>query len=415
MLSCLENIGIYNLGEIEPQTDLFLLYAPLSCNSVIVSADDLRRLESAATGEDQSEEYIEVLEALAEHNPIARIRGVEDFVNLSILPTNSCNFACTYCYSAKGRSKQTIDFATVERMIRLFVGIKRNGNPPLHITMFGGGEPMLCWKEIVRPAIELIDTLREGYPSNIYITLITNGSIVPNDFVEVCLRANIDLAISFEVLEELQNLQRRNYGLIYNNILRISKKGLVPAINSVITEEAVLLMPNMVREAVEKIPGVKYLSFEPVTGEHTAEYYANFTDNFFEAKNIADKHGIALTTSVLRNVDVTVERYCAGELALNANGEITACPCLSSPDQPGYQRWVYGHASADKIIIDTDKLTSLLSYDVDRQPWCKHCFARYNCGGGCINNAIERGNKPDVNYCNYFKAFLRKTIIERTL
>lgn len=415
MSSCLEKLGIYNLGPIDLHGESFLLYAPLSCNSVMVSADDLNRLESAAAGDAQPDEYVDALEALAERSPIARIRGVDNFVNLSILPTNTCNFACSYCYSAKGRSKQTIDLATVERMICYFIGIKRSDNPPLHVTLFGGGEPMLCWKDIVRPAIELIESLRGKYPNKIHITLITNGSIIPDDFVEVCLRANIDLAISFEVVEELQNQQRRNYDLVLNNIRKICREGLVPAINSVITEAAVALMPRMVSEAVEKIPGVNHLSFEPVTGEHTAEYYAQFTEKFFEAKSIADGHSIALTTSALRNVDVTVERYCAGELALNATGEITACPCLSSPDQPGYQRWVYGKASAEEVIIDTGRLTSLLSYDVDCQPWCKHCFARYNCGGGCLNNAIERGHKQDVNYCNFFKEFLRKTIIERTL
>lgn len=393
--------------------DAYLLYAPLSCNSVVVSSIDLQRLESAAQGEVQPEEYIEVLNALSEHPAIPRITCEKDFVNLSILPTNSCNFSCSYCYSASGRSGRTIDFATVERMIRYFVGIHRQDTTALHISVFGGGEPMLCWADIVRPTIGLIEELRLQYPSKIQITLITNGSILPHDFIAVCKNADVDLAVSFEILEELQNHQRRNYSLVLSNILEMCAHGLVPAINSVITDEAVTQMPRMVAEAIRTIPGVKYLAFEPVTGEHSEEFYSTFTKQFFSAKKYADDHGVKLTTSALRNVDVTVERYCAGELALNAMGDITACPCLSSPDQPGYQRWVYGHATANSVMIDADRLNTLLQRDVNAQPWCAHCFARYNCGGGCLNSAIERGEKPDENYCRFFKGFLRKIILDR--
>lgn len=415
MCNSLENLGIYNLGRVEPLGDAVILYAPLSCNSVVATPDDVKCLESAAAGNPQSEEYEEVLAALAEHRPISRICGIEDFTNLSILPTNSCNFACSYCYSARGRSSQTLDYATVERMIRFFTGIKRQGSPTLHITIFGGGEPMLCWDNIVKPAITLIEELRRQSSAKIKITLITNGSILPVDFIDVCRRAHIDLAISFEILEQLQNSQRRNYEKVLDNIRQLCGAGIVPAINSVITDSVAPLMPQMVAEAVKIIPGVKYLAFEPVTGEHSREFYDIFTEKFFEAKAIADKLGVKLTTSAMRNVDVTVERYCAGELALNANGDITACPCLSSPAQPGYSRWVYGHASAEEVTIDALKLHSLLQRDVNAQPWCTHCFARYNCGGGCINSAIERGGTADENYCRHFRHFLRKIIIERTL
>lgn len=415
MWKYLEQLGIYNLGPVSPQADEVVLYAPLSCSSVVVSPADLERLESAARGENAGQEYAEILEALATHEPIARLREAGDFTSLSILPTDACNFACSYCYSAKGRSSRVITYEAVEQMIRYFVGIERKDSPALHVTIFGGGEPMLCWEKIVRPAIELIEELRQSYAAGIHITLITNGSMLPPDFIEVCKRAKIDLAISFEILEELQNRQRRNFRLVSDHIATLCAHGVVPAINSVITDEAAARMPEMVEKAVGSIPGVKYLSFEPVTGEHSGDFYAQFGEKFFEAKALADAHGVNLTTSALRNVDVTVMRYCAGELALNASGEITACPCLSSPEQPGYRRWVYGSASAAGVSIDHERLRALLSRDVDAQPWCCHCFARYNCGGGCLNGALERGNTPDENYCRFFRQFLRKVIIDRTI
>lgn len=272
---------------------------------------------------------------------------------------------------------------------------------------------MLCWDKTVRPAIELTEALRIDYRLKINLNLITNGSILPPDFVEVCRRANVNVSVSFEILEELQNLQRRNYATVYENILKLCENGIVPSINSVITYEAVGKMPEMVEEAVLKLPGVRYLSFEPVTGTHTEAYYREFTDSFLKARRIAEASGVELSTSVLRNVDVTVERYCAGELALTASGDLTACPCISEQSQPGYDRWVYGHATADSVEIDRKRLQEILSRDVNDNYWCKRCFARFNCGGGCLNNVIERNGHPDREYCEFFRDFIRKILIDR--
>ena len=189
---------------------------------------------------------------------------------------------------------------------------------------------MLCWDTIVRPAIEFIGDIRRNYLAGIRITLITNGSILPPDFIDVCRRDNIDLAISFEILREIQDLQRRNHDRVADNIRRLTEAGIPPAINSVITDASVNLMPEMVKSVIENFPGVRYLSFEPVTGIHTMEFHDDFISFFFEARSIAEKSGINLTTSALRNVDVSVERYCAGELALTSTGDITICPCVSA-------------------------------------------------------------------------------------
>lgn len=413
MSNSLESLNIYNLGRISKGEDKTLLYAPLSCNCVAASPKELELLEVAAEGGFVDSEYSEILNILASRDEVPRISVVTNFVNLSILPTNACNFSCSYCYSANGRSTRTIEFPVVENMIRWFVGMKRSSTPPLFITIFGGGEPMLCWDNVVRPTLELTEALQMDYHSQINLNLITNGSILPLDFIDICKGSKTNVSISFEILEELQNLQRRNYRKVYENILTLCENGILPSINSVITDEAVEKMPKMVEETVRTLPEVKYLSFEPVTGSHTQSFYSKFTESFFQARKLAEVAGLKLTTSVLRNVDVSVERYCAGELALTASGDITACPCLSEQLQPGYQRWIYGHASSDSIVIDKVKLSEILSLDVNHNKWCDNCFARYNCGGGCLNNTIERGYKQDPNFCRFFKDFLRKVLIER--
>lgn len=410
----LSNLSIYDLGPVDADGRR-LLYAPLADSSVIVDADELSLLQAVAEGTCDDAEAADVIRQLSEHDPVARIRSVADFRNLSILPTNACNFACSYCYSARSRSPQTLSWPQVERAIRWFTGLQRPTALPLHITLFGGGEPMLCWESIVRPAIELVEELRKDYPAPIHITLITNGSILPDDFADIFLRARIDLAVSFELLPELQNAQRRNYDRVLANLRALLAAGVVPAVNSVITDLAVDRMPAMVDAAARNLPGVRYLAFEPATQPHSPEFYRAFTAGFLEARDLAEAKGMILSTSALRNCDVTVERYCAGELALTPAGDLTLCPCISAPDQSGYDRWTYGRVTDDGVEIDADCLSRLLAVDVDSQPWCRDCFARYNCGGGCLNNTAERDNKPDAAYCHFFRDFLRRVILTRTL
>lgn len=411
MSKIFESHSVFDLGKIDEH--MTLLYAPLSDNCVVVSEDDLAELEAAAEGKSCSREHFDVFNMLKTCSPIHRICKPADFINLSVLPTNMCNFSCTYCYSAKGRSFQTIDYDVVENAIRWFVGLERDGSPDLNVTFFGGGEPMLCWREVVKPAMDFIVDLRKTYVGKIRLTLITNGSVIPEGFAEFCRNVGIDLAISFEILPELQNTQRRNYNLVMGNIRVLCRQGIVPAINSVITDFAVDKMPQMVEWACENIPGVRHLSFEPVTGFHTDGFYDIFTEKFFESRNLAQGKGVNLTTSALRNCDVTVERYCAGELALTANGDITACPCVSSVQQPGYDRWVYGHANGGGVRINDERFKKIFDHDVNVQPWCSRCFARYNCGGGCLNKTMDLCFKPDVAYCRFFRNFLRRVLIER--
>ncbi len=336
------------------------------------------------------------------------IKSEHDFVNLSILPTNRCNFSCAYCYSAKGRASETINIDTVKTTIDWFVSRDRK---TLHITFFGGGEPMLTWNEIVRPAITYVR--EKYYDKRISFTLITNGLILPYDFVDICKKVSLDIVVSFEVLEQLQQRQRRNYAIVKQNILNMVENNLNPRINTVITDESVELITNILTELAATFPGIDYISMEPEVGQHTKEFYDTFTQEFLRAISIGNKLGIHVTTSALRNCDVTVDRYCAGEFALTASGDISLCPCIASVTHPDYSRWIYGRVEADKVVVDTDRLTSLLEQRVYTQPWCRTCFAKYNCGGGCINKTIDMDNIQDNAFCHYTRNFLKTIIMKR--
>lgn len=398
-----------------------LLYAPLADAFMMAGNDDIARLAEAiehpesASGE-MAETVSELCDTVPVHERENQVKGIEDFINLSILPNNICNFSCSYCYSAKGRSSQRLDFERAKRIIDYFLSPERNDSPKLTVSIFGGGEPLISWESVVSPVIEYLYRKADAQKRKVVTTLITNGSIVPDGFVHACRKYGIDLVCSYEILEEVQNAQRKHFETVTNHIARLISDGVVPAVNSVITTLNVGRQCEMVEVLHSRFPEVRYASFEPVIDPALADkehFYMRFATEFIEALRLAEKYGIALTCSALRNVDVTVDRYCAGELALCADGSLSICPCVSSPDEPNFGRYIYGRVTDTEICIDRERLNALLSHNVHRQPWCQHCFAKWNCGGGCMNTLIQNGNKPDAAYCRFMKSFLKFILTKR--
>ncbi|MBO7189929.1 MAG: radical SAM protein [Alistipes sp.] len=410
-----------SLFEIPLNGGYALLYAPLADSILLLNEEERTRVKRAIVTPDiADEEALSIVDTLCDVVPIEnrnnQIRNENDFINLSILPNNICNFSCAYCYSAKGRSKQQLSLEDAKRTVDFFFCPQRNQSSQLTVSIFGGGEPLLSWNKVVYPTIEYIEQQAKKYSKDVVITLITNGSLIPNDFLEICSKYHIDLVCSFEILEDVQNSQRRHFELVSSNIRIMIDNGVVPAINSVITDLNVARQSEMIEALHSLYPEIKYVAFEPVISpsiEDKSAFYRTFTKEFIAAERIATQYEIRLTCSVLRNVDVTVDRYCPGEFALCANGEISICPCVSSPLEPNYDKYIYGQVDKDGVHINKDKLQQLLSQNLHSQVWCNECFAKWNCGGGCTNNTVNNEGKQDVSYCEFVKRFLKYTLLKR--
>lgn len=397
-----------------------LLYAPLSDCVIEVSQQDLKRIVNILklNGDSNDKEANEIVSKLTNVVPIDKRPGyvstASDFKNLTILPTNKCNFSCSYCYSRAGRSNDVVDLDAVYKTLEWFVANCAKPNERLHITIYGGGEPMLVWKNTVKPILVTIGNFRKSTGVNIGITLITNGSILPKDFIDYIKTYNVDLVVSFEVLRELQDRHRRNYDKVSENIHILINHGIIPRINTVITSESTDRLREIVDTMHSEYPRLDYISLEPENANNLCDsFYNRFANSFFKTIEYARNLGITITCSALRNCDVTVNRYCAGEFALTATGKFTLCPCIASESQPGFENWVYGKADREKIEIDYAKLQKLLSINLESMPLCHNCFAKYNCGGGCLNNFIQNDNRPNAGYCNFMRNFLKTVIRQR--
>ena len=398
-----------------------LLYAPLADSIMLLNKTDIQRLATAVSDSSNADnESIDIINSLCDVASVkdrdGHVRTEKDFINLSILPNNTCNFSCSYCYSAKGRSTKKIDYNSVKQAIDYFLSPDRNQSSILTVTYFGGGEPLLSWKDIVEPSINYLYEQADRLQRKVITTIITNGSLIPTNFIKICKTHNIDLVCSFDILEDIQNAQRRHYQLVKENISSLIQNKVIPAINSVITPLNICKQKEMIIEVHGQYPEIKYIAFEPTVDYEKIDkkqFYSDFLREFLLAQQLAQEFGIVLTCSSLRNVDVTVDRYCAGEMALCADGSLSICPCISSPYEPNYQYYLYGKVDSVGVHINREKLKGLLAINVHINEWCKECFAKWTCGGGCMNKNLLNSNSQDIDYCLFTRQFLQYVLTKR--
>lgn len=394
----------------------WLLYAPLADCAALFSFNEIRRIATAA-----DQEAKDLLNDITDVIPVAKrdgyVRSVKDFINLSILPNNVCNFSCSYCYSAKGRSSQQLSYAKAKAAVDFFLSPERNNSEQLTVSIFGGGEPLMSWDEVVKPILCYLHNQETVQHRHIIPTLITNGSILPNDFVSICKNCHVDLVVSYEILRDVQNHQRRHYDLVTGHIRQMIANGIVPAINTVVTPLNVSRIEESLDQLHRMFPEVKYLSMEPVIDLQMPDrrnFYRLFITHFLKAKNLAEAYGIQLSCSASRKVDQTIERYCAGEMALCADGSLTICPCVSSSAEPHYHSYIYGKIDDDgSVVINHQRLLELLGNNIHSHSWCKTCFAKWNCAGGCMHNNDKNEGLQDLDFCWFTREMTRRLIIQR--
>lgn len=346
-------------------------------------------------------------------------RSSHDVVNLMLLPNNICNFHCTYCYSAKGRSKKEASVDMMKTGIDYFFYMHKDDLLPLSISVAGGGEPLLSWN-LLKQSLDYAYEIGHKYRKSLPTCLITNGSIWSEDITQYCIKHNIDLLISFDVLPNIQNKQRGHYDLVLENIKRYMSYGLNVSYSTVITKDNVHLMCEMVESIYRNTPNIRNALFKPIISSDYFEnieafdaYYANYTKNFFSAQKLASDKGLYITSPLFNNSLVNTDRYCQGKFIITAEGAISICPFVSSKQDALYEQFIYGSINHGEVEINQQKLHELLSHNHDEDPKCKNCLAYWHCAGGCYVNNLSMKPEYKEIYCNHVRAFMNHAQVSR--
>lgn len=414
-----------NIYVREQSADCYLVYLPLARYATVMTKKQLLRLEECCEKNELESFPDAELRKFMGKNLIPPQKmfltdhGIDGITNMMILPNNICNFKCSYCYSAQGRSGKTIDVYSLKSAIKFFFNKRQTQGKRLTISVLGGGEPLLSWP-LLKDALDYAYSLAEERGQFLPISIVTNGSVFSDDIAMYMREHRVSLSVSFDILPEIQNSQRGHYETVKSNINQFAEAGVDVAFNTVITLENVDRMNDMLNAMVKNTPKVKKVSFKSLISSsyfsssvERMNYYHRFVDNFFWALNLAKDYGIWLTSPYLNNAMCVSDRFCPGKFVVTSDGDISICHCVGSRKDRLYDKFIYGRISEKgKVEIDNKKLELVLSHDHNRNERCRSCIAHWHCAGGCYADNSTIGDDQDAQnaYCESMRYFMERFI-----
>lgn len=130
-------------------------------------------------------EELDEFELLKLQNRVGRFQQTS--LGLTIAPTVSCNFRCSYCFESHQKEKMTKE---VEAALVKFADEKLKTVKSLKVTWFGG-EPLMALdviERLTKSFKELCETHHVNFPP---ASIITNGYLLTKERAEILKQSNI--------------------------------------------------------------------------------------------------------------------------------------------------------------------------------------------------------------------------------
>lgn len=402
-----------NIYKYHYDDDKIILYSPIARKYALVTEEHLSAFLTSGL-------YSDIMEKLADYVPLnlqKKVCNPSDYVLLTVLPNNVCNFSCSYCYSAQARNGARLSFEKLKVAIDYFFDSKSmDDKRPLTISFMGGGEPMLSWK-CVRQAVTYSRNKADMLGRDLRLRIITNGSILDDEIIDFIVEKKVDMSVSFEIIKEIQNIQRKNYELVSANIKRMIEAGIDVQINSTITAANVDLMSEMVEIIHLNYPQISNVMFEPVVGEvlfetpdDMADFYDKYIDSFVSSRKLADNYGISITSFAYLRTVFPLERACPGEFCITAEGDITGCYCVSTKNDSLFCKTKYGSVVDDEIKFNMENYHNLMNVNVHEKDICDSCKVKWNCGGGCFHQFSLYSEPYQKVVCDFTRNFIEQLV-----
>ena len=365
-----------------------IIYAPLGGHVALATKAEVEEMERHTT--DKADAQIADFQAKGGVTVYHMPKHPEEVFQIDLLLNFTCNFKCIYCYSAQGRSNKEAAFEDVKTVIDYLFLSGRKQPAPYIINFSGGGEPLMSFP-LMKRVIEYIESVAENTDYKYSIGLVTNGSLITPEITDFFKSHNIDMAVSFEILQELQDKERGSYDKVASNIDMMLEKGYLFGIRTTFTPDSVARMEDMVEEVAKRFPRLKKMVYDVVlapslfpTVQSLDNYYDAFIDGFYKSKAKAAEYGITLESIAVELLSITRDRTCQGKIVLTPHGHISSCARVSSPVEKHYEDYVFGSTAAGTLSLDNESFAEIMqTNNIHTKQQCHNCFARWNCGGGC--------------------------------
>jgi uncharacterized protein len=121
-----------------------------------------------------------------------------------------CNINCSYCYvynqgdTSWQRMPKHMSAATVELVLTQLSALYEDQQQPFAVVLHGG-EPLLLPRDILEA---LLQGLADRLPPTCSRSIQTNGTLIDDDVLELCVRTNTTLSVSIDGPADIHNAFR---------------------------------------------------------------------------------------------------------------------------------------------------------------------------------------------------------------
>jgi uncharacterized protein len=350
-------------------------------------------------------------------SPVARPRR-PPFNRLVVMLAGGCNMGCTYCFERDVPIYQNPNRMTQERADEVVDWFIASHEGPKAHVQFYGGEPLLNF-HILRHMLERL----EGWAASAGIEftkyLITNGTLLNPERAAYLKEHGVSIQVSVDGDRKTHNRLRvfksgePTLDRIYPNIQHLKELGADFNLRAVLTRHNP--DPSSVIEGLRGLGGEK-VSFEVVaSGERSIDLDDEDWRTFLGKYGDWVDAPYTKWTNLPHEMQNTIIRICEGTRVFYGCGagktEVTVAPDGSIYECQRIYREPYANVSAGKSPAELDSQFLTM---VDDRPVCSDCWARYLCGGGCMQQShVGHGSDaPLPQYCAMKRTMVEASIVK---
>ncbi len=343
--------------------------------------------------------------------------------------TNTCNMRCKYCFNHfNSDNAAVISIEKLGEIIDYIVDYYRQ-NKAEHISIQAwGGEPLLCMEHLEYMYHRLTES-----GIRYTICLETNGSLITNEIAAKLKAMNIQVGISIDGYEQIQNEQRPLYGNVesfkkvtegmkFLNTYYDHKFGSITVVTKLVLEHLEEIIDYFVKEL--QLRSIKFnIARLPENNEMalSLDEIEDFATRLVDKMSELSLQGYTTTegtivdrlkTLLLRSTDNICHSHgCQGGrrmISFDVNGNIFPCEMTDYPEE------CLGNISNDKDLVKLISQRQGKGYFAPKNlSSCENCPFLYFCQGGCTTSIIYKKGCVegiDESGCHLNKAIYRRLI-----
>ncbi|WP_187116185.1 radical SAM protein [Treponema pectinovorum] len=231
------------------------------------------------------------------HDIIIQVEGKQELLyrienrQLTFFITSKCNQRCIMC-------PQKLDIDSIHNDLIVQCVINNLDYSIIDEVCFTGGEPLL--------KMNLIDSFIEKSPSNILITILTNGTIFPSSTILNSSRVKLCVPL-YSFYDELHNRMTGSSAFykVIHNLMEISQFNIPIELRFVLTKQNIGLLEEYARFVWRNLPFVQDVAFMGM--ELTAEAKINKESLWIDPNQYISS--LQNAVAILNHYDITAWIY----------------------------------------------------------------------------------------------------------